>query len=95
MTMIAVDNRPNSIFDEKSLHTSFWTTESHLIERSPMTTKVRIALHHSKIHVAEDVIQSIADAIGECNFIEIAERIRQRGESIICEPKKKQLNLVS
>ena len=83
MPMIAVDTRPNSIFDESKIETSFWTTESHLIERSPMTTKVRIALHQSKIHVTEEVIETIAEAIGECKFIEIAEKIRQRGESIM------------
>ena len=100
MTMIAVDNRPNSIFDEKSVETSFWTTESHLIERSPMTTKIRIALHHSRIHTTDDAIEAIADAIGDCKFHEIAERIRQRGESImekakdICQ-EKLQPNLVS
>ena len=96
MTMIAIDTRPNSMFDEKSLETSFWTTESHLIERSPMTTKIRIALHHSKIYVTEDVIQAIAEVIGECKFIEIAEKIRQHGESImekakdICQEKMQQ-----
>ena len=101
MPMIAIDTRPKRIFDEKSVETSFWTTESHLIERSPMTTKVRIALHHSRIHVTDDVIQTIADAIGDCKFIEIAERIRQCGESImekakdICETKKNPLNSVS
>ena len=76
--MIAVDERPNSIFDESRIETSFWTTEQHLIERSPMTTKVRMARHQSGFHATDDAIQAIAESIGECKFIEITERIRQQ-----------------
>lgn len=83
MTMIAVDDRPNTLFDEKILETSFWTTERHLLERSLMIDKVRIALYHSRIYVDEEVIQHISDTIGECKFHEIPERIRLHGEQIM------------
>lgn len=77
--MIGVDGRPNRIFDESKLETSFWRTESHFVERSDMTTKVRIALTQSGLYVNEKGIQFIAEQIGECKLSEIPERIREYG----------------
>ena len=47
-------------------------------------------------YTTDDVIEAIAEVIGECKFIEIAEKIRQHGESImekakdICQEKMQQ-----